>query len=73
MNLSEIRRDIDQIDQKIVKLLAERLTKAVQIANYKKERQIAQFQPTREKQLLAQKREIAKELGLNEDFVEELH
>lgn len=72
MNLPSLRQSVDTIDHKILKLLAERNDFARQIAHYKKEHNIAQLQPGREKELLEERKKIAQELGIQESTVEKL-
>ena len=52
MDLQEIRRNIDRIDQELVDLFCRRMELAAQVAAYKKENNMAIFVPEREQQIL---------------------
>jgi len=49
--ISKIRKNIDQIDKKIVELLDERAECVKKIGEYKKQHNIPIYQPEREKQV----------------------
>ncbi|MFQ5475025.1 MAG: chorismate mutase, partial [Candidatus Nanoarchaeia archaeon] len=70
--MKELRKSIDDVDKNIVLLLAERLSLARRISEFKKERGIPLFQPKREKEILVKITELAKEKGLREDYVKGL-
>ncbi len=72
MSLAELRKEIDALDKHLFEILAERKKLVMQIANYKKLNGLALKQPRREKQLIEQKKQLARELGLNENFVEKI-
>ena len=72
MNLPDFRKIIDNIDAEILQLIAKRLKQAVNVAEYKKEHNIARFQKAREEQLFAERKKIAKELGIREETAEKL-
>lgn len=71
-NIPTYRKKIDQIDQKILKLLSQRVKIVEQVGLYKKERGIKIKDPRREKEILAKKAEQASSLGLSPDFVKKL-
>lgn len=52
MNISELRNEIDQIDEKLVELFVERMDTSEKIAQYKKENSLPVFDPARERQKL---------------------
>ena len=52
MQLEELRKEIDKIDEKLLLLLEERLEKAKQITEYKKENNIPETQKEREEEIL---------------------
>ena len=72
MDLKEIRENLDRIDQSLVTILAERMSFIPKVAEYKKAKGVARFQPEREKQIIESKRKLAEEHGLNPDLVEDL-
>ena len=53
MDLNELRRKIDVVDDEIIRLVTERMDIAAEIAAYKKERALPIFQPEREREKLA--------------------
>lgn len=52
MDLSEIRNEIDQIDDKLVRLFCERMKLSAQVAQYKKANNMPIFVPARERAIL---------------------
>ncbi|MGM5484040.1 MAG: chorismate mutase [Nanobdellota archaeon] len=72
MEIQEARQNIDKIDNKIVKLLAKRMSFMPEIAIYKKKQEKSITNPEREKQILNKKRNIAKENNLNPGFIENI-
>lgn len=70
--LQELRRLIDLIDKDILELIAKRMITAEEVAKYKKEREIEIFQPEREKEILEQKKILAKKLGISDKFAEKI-
>ena len=54
MTLDDLRKDIDRVDEVLVRLLNERARCACEIGRLKKESNIAIYQPDREKQVLEQ-------------------
>ncbi|MBQ3215471.1 MAG: prephenate dehydratase [Oscillospiraceae bacterium] len=59
MELSEIRNQIDDIDQQLVKLFCQRMGLAAQVADYKRENNLPILVPTRERQILANVAQMA--------------
>jgi chorismate mutase len=53
MNLSDLRRRIDEIDRKLVELLNERSRCALEIGKLKQEAHLPLYQPDRENEVLA--------------------
>lgn len=53
MELQDLRREIDKIDDEILQLFVRRMGVAAQIAVYKKENNLPVFAPTREQEKLA--------------------
>ena len=60
MDLSELRLQIDEIDDQLVKLFAQRMEVSARIADYKKENGLPIFVPSREQQKLA---DVAQKAG----------
>ena len=54
MNLEEYRKQIDAVDDEIVRLFQERMTIAANIAAFKKENGLPILQPAREREKLAE-------------------
>lgn len=52
LDLAELRRSIDAVDQQILKLLHERVRLVMLVGEYKRERGIAVYDPARERALL---------------------
>ena len=59
--LDELRRDIDRVDEVLVRLLNERARCACEIGQLKKEQNVEVYQPDREKQVLDHVRRIGAE------------
>lgn len=72
MNLLDIRKKIDLIDEQIIRLLSERIKCSEDVAYYKKNHNIAQFQKEREKEMLRARVELGESLSLSSEFIEEL-
>ena len=60
MDISELRGQIDDIDEKIVSLFSQRMDVSAQIADFKKANNLPIFVPAREREKLA---EVAKLAG----------
>ena len=71
-NIGLLREEIDQIDNKLLSLLAQRIEVAKKIGECKKEENLPLFQEDRYKSMLEQRGEIGQEKGLNKDFVKRL-
>ncbi len=52
MELNELRQEIDKIDDELVKLFGQRMEVAAQISDYKKEKKMPIYQPSRERSKL---------------------
>ena len=72
LGIVRLRADIDLVDREIVRLLARRVKRAVEIAHIKVEEQIPLRSPDREVDLLADVREEAERLGLDPKVVHRL-
>lgn len=71
--LEALRRDIDQIDEQIVDLLARRLAKVHSVVAIKKAAGLPIYHPAREENLISQRRKQASAVGLDPDHIEELY
>ena len=71
-DLSEWRMEIDDVDSKLIKLLAKRNQIARKIARTKMTSGIAVFDAERETQVIIKRQELATIFGLQKDFVQEL-
>ena len=72
MTLDDLRRDIDRVDEVLVRLLNERARCVCEIGRLKKEQGVEIYQPHREKDVLAHVREIASEGPLGPDAIARL-
>ena len=52
LDLAELRRDIDAVDQQLLKLLHDRVRLVLLVGEYKRERGIPVYDPARERALL---------------------
>ena len=67
--LEDLRRDIDRIDEVIVRLLNERARVACEVGKLKKTDGVPVYQPDREKQVLEHVRSVAVEGPLGADAI----
>jgi chorismate mutase-like protein len=72
MTLDDLRKDIDRVDEVLVRLLNERARCVCEIGRLKKEVGMEIYQPDREKQVLQHVRAIASEGPLGPDAVARL-
>ncbi len=56
MNLDELRKEIDAIDQKMMDLFKQRMDVSLKIGNYKKENNLSIYDEKRERELLEKRR-----------------
>ncbi|MDY3224788.1 MAG: bifunctional chorismate mutase/prephenate dehydratase [Candidatus Faecousia sp.] len=59
MELSEIRKEIDEIDEELVRLFCARMNLSAQVADYKKANNLPIFVPARERAILQKVAELA--------------
>ena len=71
MQLEELRKEIDKIDEKLLLLLEERLEKAKQITGYKKENNILETQKEREEEILDKLAQLGKG-KLREEYIKNI-
>ena len=70
MGIDELRGRVDEIDEGIIELLAERAKIVCEIKRYKDENGLDVLDENREKRIFDGVRDLAREHGLDEDFVE---
>ncbi len=68
-----LRKGIDQIDSKILSLLAQRYDQVLKVVELKKEHNIPVYHPAREEDLISKLRIQAAKAGLDPDFMEDLY
>ena len=69
MTLDELRKDIDRLDEVLVRLLNERARCVVEIGRLKKENGLEVYQPDREKDVLRHVRDVASEGPLGPEAI----
>jgi chorismate mutase-like protein len=72
MTLDDLRRDIDRVDEVLVRLLNERARCVCEIGRLKKEQGIEVYQPDREKDVLNHVRHVGSEGPLGPDAIARL-
>jgi len=71
-NLQKFRQKIDQIDEKILKNLAERFKVTKKIGQYKVKHFLSLEDKKRELEMLKFRKVLAKKLGLDKKLIEEI-
>lgn len=72
MDLSEIRDKLDELDRKLVGIVAQRQRLIPEVAEYKKKNNIERYQPEREKEIIKSKRNLAENENVDPDLIEGL-
>lgn len=72
MDLQELRKEIDQLDTQLVELLQKRQAITSAVGAYKKEIGKPIYDPEREAELIANRRDLALSLSVSPDLVEDL-
>jgi chorismate mutase-like protein len=72
MTLDDLRKDIDRVDEVLVRLLNERARCVCEIGRLKKDASMEVYQPDREKQVLEHVRAIGSEGPLGADAIARL-
>lgn len=67
-----LRKEIDEIDNKLIELLSERINVSTKIAQIKKESNISVLQVNRWKKLLSDRIEYSNTKGVSEEFIKEI-
>ena len=72
IHLEELRSKIDQVDNQLWDLIAERMNLTQQIGEYKKDNKVTIFQLNRWKEIMETRQPFAISKGLNADFIEKM-
>jgi len=73
MDLKDIRKDIDSIDNQILELLEKRLSLMPSVIDYKIKNNLDIFDSAREKEILKNKISTAKNFSMDEKFITEIY
>ncbi|MDR1344843.1 MAG: bifunctional 3-deoxy-7-phosphoheptulonate synthase/chorismate mutase type II [Tannerellaceae bacterium] len=71
-NLSELRRQIDQVDEQLLELLAKRMRISREIGIYKKEHNMPVLQSPRYSEILEKRSSMGEAMDLNTDFIRDI-
>lgn len=71
--LAALRRRIDETDREILALLGKRMATVGEVGRYKQAHDLAPFDSARWEALLAERLEMAKSLGLSDEFITKLY
>ena len=71
-NLTELRRQIDSIDEQMLELLAKRMRISREIGVYKKEHNMPILQAPRYSEILEKRSNMGEQMDLNTEFVKEI-
>lgn len=71
-SLSELRREIEELDERLLDLISRRMAIAREIGRYKKQKNMPVLQPHRYEHLVTQMSSQAAGLGLEEQFVRQI-
>ena len=72
MTLDDLRRDIDRVDEALVRLLNERARSVCEVGRLKKEQNVEVYQPDREKEVFQHVRALASEGPLSPEAITRL-
>ncbi len=72
MGLKNLRQKIDKIDQKLIKILAERFKITKKVGEYKKKYHLPVSDKKREKEIFLNRKLLAKKFGLDPILVERI-
>lgn len=72
MELEDLRRQIDEIDEELVEVISRRLSIMPEVAEIKRSQNVGIDQEEREREVLENIRRKAGEKGLDPDFVERI-
>jgi len=71
-HLEDLREKIDNIDRELVETLATRMAVVEKIGEYKRDNNVTTLQVKRWDEIMKNRSELAKKLGINEEFVVEV-
>jgi chorismate mutase/prephenate dehydrogenase len=71
--LEGLRGEIDALDEQLVNLLAQRHSKVQKVVALKQAKHLPVYHPAREENLISQRRQQARRIGLDPDHIEELY
>ncbi len=71
--MKNLRKQIDEIDQQIIKLLAERISTAKAIGKFKKEAEMPVYDKKREIDIRSKLKKLSKKNGLSAEFINHLY
>lgn len=71
--LDQLRTEIDQIDQQIIALLAQRFQCTEEVGVYKAENQLHAQDPNRESQQFQKIRQLSEQNGINPEYTSEIY
>ena len=69
---AQVRKDIDSVDSELVELMAKRLALTGKVGELKAELNLPLYVPSRETELIKNKRELAKQKNISPDLVEDV-
>lgn len=72
MDILKIRKKLDRLDGKWIKILKKRMALIPDVAKYKIKKKMKRYQPKREKEIIREKRKMAKKLGFSPNLVEDI-
>jgi len=71
-DLADLRKQIDEIDEKILEILAKRMRISGEVAQYKKENSISVLQAGRYDEILTKRSEQGSAMGMSAEFIKEV-
>ena len=71
-DLADLRRQIDEIDDQVIAILAKRMRLSKEVAEYKKEHGMQVLQATRYDEILTKRSEQGEQLGMSPEFMKEI-
>ncbi|MCQ2229831.1 MAG: chorismate mutase [Bacteroidales bacterium] len=73
VNITDVRNEIDNIDNAIIKLLGERFEYVKEVVKYKEKTSDGVEATDRKNAVLKARRELAEQNGLNPDVIEDIY
>lgn len=71
-SIKDLREKIDALDTELLTILSKRMALIPSVAEYKKEHDVARYQPKREEEVVEHRRAMAEELAVNPDLAEDI-